>query len=69
MQKDIVELQEREPHFKALIPFIVFVVFYTGLSIAARDFYSVSMPVAFLVASASAILLDQRISIERKVDI
>ena len=69
MQKDIVELQEREPHFKALIPFIVFVVFYTGLSIAARDFYSVSMPVAFLVASASAILLDRRISIERKVDI
>ena len=69
MQKDIVDLQEREPHFKALIPFIVFVVFYAGLSIAAKDFYSVSMPVAFLVASASAMLLDRKTGIDRKVDI
>lgn len=66
---DIEHLQEREPRFKALIPFLVFVVFYAGLSIAAQDFYSVSMPVAFLVASASAILLNRRVSLEHKVDI
>ena len=41
---------EREPRFKALIPFFVFIVFYVGLSVWSRDFYSVPMPVAFLIA-------------------
>ena len=60
---------EREPHFKALIPFFVFIVFYVGLSLWAKDFYSVPMPVAFLIASASALLLDRYRTLEAKIEI
>ena len=61
--------QEREPRFSALIPFGVFLVFYLGLSIRAGDFYSVPMPVAFLIASASAMLINRKVPLERKVEI
>ena len=60
---------EREPRFKALIPFFVFVVFYVGLSCWTKDFYSVPMPVAFLVASATALLLDRKRKLADKVEI
>ncbi len=60
---------EREPRFKALIPFLVFIVFYLGLSILANDFYKVPMPIAFLVASASAMFLNHKIKLETKVEI
>ena len=60
---------EREARFKALVPFLVFVLFYVGLSVWAKDFYSVPMPVAFLVASASALLLDRKRPLEEKVEI
>lgn len=39
----------------ALVPFLVFAVFYVGLSLAAGDFYKVPMTIAFLVASATAL--------------
>jgi len=61
--------QYREPRFKALIPFFVFLVFYLGLSVWARDFYKVPMPIAFLVASATALLLDHKRKLMDKVEI
>ena len=48
--------QCREPRFGALVPFLVFMAFYLGLSLWAGDFYRTPMPVAFLVASAVAML-------------
>ncbi len=60
---------EREARFKALIPFIVFMVFYLGLSIWAKDFYFVPMPVAFIVASATAFLLNRKQKFDEKVEI
>ena len=55
--------------FTALIPFLVFLFFYLGLSIYAKDFYKVPMPVAFLVASASAFLLNRKKSLGEKMEI
>ena len=52
----------------ALIPFIVFLVFYLGLSLWAHDFYKVPMPIAFVVASASALFLNFRRPLSDKVD-
>ncbi|MBQ6470654.1 MAG: hypothetical protein IJJ33_01600 [Victivallales bacterium] len=53
--------QELNGHGKAsvmaLFPFLVFLVFYLGVSIVARDFYKMPMPVAFLVSSAVAPVL------------
>ena len=53
----------------ALLPFAVFALFYVGISLWANDFYKVSMPVAFLVASAAALMLNRREPLERKVDV
>ena len=52
-----------KPRGLALVPFIVFAAFYVGLSIWAGQlgfempWYKVSMPVAFLVASAVSLLI------------
>ncbi len=59
----------REPSLRALIPFAVFLLFYLGLSIVWRDFYKVPMPVAFLVASATAMVLNHRASLRSKVEL
>ncbi|MBO7147641.1 MAG: Na+/H+ antiporter NhaC family protein, partial [Lentisphaeria bacterium] len=54
---------------KALIPFFVFLFFYLGLSIWANDFYKVPMPIAFLVASATALLMNRKQKLSEKVEI
>ena len=52
-----------KPNGYALLPFIVFAAFYAGLSLWAgrmgleMPWYRISMPVAFLVASAASLLL------------
>ncbi len=53
----------------ALLPFAVFLFFYVGMSIWAGDFYRLSMPVAFIVASASAFLLRSRVPFNTRVEI
>ena len=60
---------EAKPHFTALIPFFVFVVFYVGLSVWAKDFYKVPMTTAFAVASAVAFFLNRKSPIEEKVNV
>ena len=57
------------PSFAALIPFLIVLLFYLGLSIWAKDFYKVPMPVAFLVASASAFLLNRKEPLGAKMEI
>ncbi len=56
------------PNGLALLPFLVFLVFYLGLSLWAHDFYKVPMPIAFVVASAAALFLNLRRSLSDKVD-
>lgn len=53
----------------ALIPFLVFAVFYVGLSVWANDFYRVPMTIAFLIASATALVFNRRMPLDRKVDV
>ena len=57
------------PNARALIPFFVFLVFYFGVSLAAGDFYKVPMPVAFLAASITALLLNRKVSLHSKVEL
>lgn len=56
-------------NFMALLPFIVFLIFYLGLSLIAENFNSVPMPVAFLVASAVALIYDRTKTLDKKVDV
>ena len=62
--------RERQPEANgwALLPFLVFAVFYVGISVWAGDFYKVPMPVAFLVASATALLFDRKRRLVEKID-
>ncbi|MCR5266131.1 MAG: Na+/H+ antiporter NhaC family protein [Cyanobacteria bacterium RUI128] len=63
------EEQWRESSFKALIPFIVFIFFYFGFSIATRDFSKVPMTVAFIISSAVALILNHKEKLNKKIEI
>ena len=67
--KDDTQLQWREKSPKALIPFIVFVVFYFGFSIFTMDFSRVPMTVAFIISSAVALTLNHREKLFKKIEI
>ncbi len=56
------------PRASALVPFGIFLLFYLGISLWAGDFYSVSMPVAFLVAGAAALALKSPLSFAERVE-
>lgn len=69
MHKENETIQWREKSFKALIPFIVFVIFYFGFSIATMDFSKVPMTVAFIISSAVALTLNHKEKLTRKIEI
>ena len=62
------ELQERKPTFKALIPFLVFIIFYLGFSLVIHDFTKVPMAVAFIIASAVALTLNHKEKLSKKIE-
>ena len=67
--RDEENLQWRESSFKAVIPFIVFVIFYFGFSVWAGDFSRVPMTAAFLVSSAVALILNHKEKLSRKIEL
>ena len=58
----------RESSVKALIPFVVFVIFYFGFSIITRDFSKVPMTVAFIISSAAALILNHKEKLNKKIE-
>jgi len=61
--------QWRDESFKALIPFIAFVIFYFGFSIVTQDFSKVPMTVAFIFSSAIALILNHKEKLNKKIEI
>ena len=57
-----------EPRARALVPFFVFAAFYLGLSLWAHDFYRVPIIIAFLVASAVALMFGRERPLAERVD-
>lgn len=57
-----------KPRGLALIPFLVFAVFYVGLSLWARDFYRVPIIIAFLIASAAALVFGRERPLTERID-
>ncbi|MGN0853240.1 MAG: Na+/H+ antiporter NhaC family protein [Kiritimatiellia bacterium] len=51
-----------------LIPFLVFAVFYVGLSVWAQDFYKVPMTIAFLVASSVALAMGRTRPLDARIE-
>ena len=62
------QIEHQRPNALALVPFLVFAVFYVGLSSWAGDFYRVPMIVAFIVASAVSVAFGRSGSLERKIE-
>ena len=56
------------PNARALLPFLMFVLFYAGLSVVAGSFDVVPMAVAFSVAAAAAIAMDRGRPLARRID-
>lgn len=69
MHKNKENPQWRESSSKAVIPFIVFVVFYFGFSVFTRDFSKVPMTVAFIISSAAALILNHKEKLTKKIEI
>ena len=53
----------------ALSPLAVFIVLYLVTSIIARDFYKVPITVAFMAASAYAVIMSSGIPLRKRIDI
>ena len=60
--------QWRESSPKAIIPFIVFILFYFGFSLWTRDFSKVPMTVAFLISSVAALTLNHKEKLGKKIE-
>ena len=61
--------QWRESSFKAIIPFLVFVLFYFGFSLWTKDFSIVSMTLAFIISSATALILNHKEKLSKKIEL
>lgn len=69
MENNTDNIQWRESSFKAIIPFIVFILFYFGFSLWTRDFSKVPMTVAFLISSVAALTLNHKEKLNKKIEI
>ena len=69
MQKNKENFQWRDSSPKAVIPFMVFVLFYFGFSVFTRDFSKVPMTVAFIISSATALTLNHKEKLTKKIEI
>ena len=62
-------IQWRESSFKAIIPFIVFILFYFGFSLWTKDFSKVPMTVAFILSSVTALTLNHKEKLNKKIEL
>lgn len=53
----------------ALLPLLVFLVVYVFIGVVSKDFYAVPMSVPFLIAAMSALLMNRKESLSKKLDI
>ena len=62
-------IQIRDAGVKALLPFLVFVLFYFGFSLLTKDFSKVPMTVAFIISSAVGLILNHKEKLNKKIEI
>ena len=53
----------------ALVPLGVFIVIYLGISIVAKSFYAVSVIIPFLAAALTALLMNRKEKLDKKIEI
>ena len=53
----------------SLTPLLVFILVYLGSSFIAKDFYAISVIVPFLAASLTALLMNKKENIDKKIEV
>ncbi|KRU28923.1 sodium:proton antiporter [Clostridium sporogenes] len=53
----------------ALLPLLIFLVVYVFIGVISRDFYAVPMSVPFLIAAMSALVMNRKETLSKKIDI
>ncbi|WP_123054897.1 Na+/H+ antiporter NhaC family protein [Clostridium sp. JN-1] len=61
-------MNEKKGNAIALLPLIVFMVLFLGVSLVMQDFYKMPVVVALIIASTIAILQNKKVPIELKVE-
>lgn len=61
-------MNEKKGNATALLPLVVFMVLFLGVSLIMKDFYKMPVVVALIIASTIAILQNKKIPIELKVE-
>ncbi len=61
-------MKEKKGNAMALLPLIIFMLLFLGVSIIMKDFYKMPVIVALVIASTIAILQNKKIPIELKVE-
>ncbi|MEG2738447.1 Na+/H+ antiporter NhaC family protein [Clostridium sp.] len=52
----------------ALLPLLVFITVYVGISLIANDFYAVSVIIPFLISAIVALLMNRKVNFEEKLN-
>lgn len=63
------ELKDKKENWIALLPIAVFLLIYIGVSIIFKDFYLMSVVVAFLCALLVACLQNRKLTFEEKISV
>lgn len=61
-------MNEKKGNATALLPLVVFMVLFLGVSLVMKDFYKMPVVVALIIASTIAILQNKKIPIDLKVE-
>ena len=61
-------MDKKKGNAMALLPLVVFMVLFLGVSIVMKDFYKMPVVVALIIASTVAILQNKKIPIDLKVE-
>ena len=60
---------KRKGSIKALLPLLVFLIVYIGISAVAGDMYAVSVIIPFSAAAITALIMNKDKSLNEKLDI
>ncbi|WP_243143265.1 hypothetical protein [Clostridium estertheticum] len=61
-------MDEKKGSAIALLPLVIFMVLFLGVSIIMKDFYKMPVVVALIIASTIAIFQNKKIPVELKVE-
>ncbi|MBW6409510.1 Na+/H+ antiporter NhaC family protein [Clostridium weizhouense] len=60
---------KKDVNIKALLPLLIFLIVYVGVSLVAGDMYAVSVIIPFLASAVTALIMNKEKNLNQKLDI